>query len=173
MNVSELHGAIMNLQIPDDVMAELRRLDIHPSSKEEGDRLFLAYKIGHRDARHASAELAVTSAVDTTLAPGNPLRYDFKESMAVRADVLLPNPKVGYGTINWERGSAELDAEDIEFMSLQDWQHVARQWGNIYRYGTAWKSNVVRFAREHIKDNESAPIERATKKLEKVFGRMP
>ena len=49
--MSDLHAQIMNIQTPP--MPALPLVGGTPARREE-----LAYKIGHRDARHAAAELA-------------------------------------------------------------------------------------------------------------------
>ncbi len=66
-----LHGEIMSIQVPNDIMGSIEkssegfseiRASIHKmGTGEKFDRVMaIAYKIGHRDARHAAAELAVT-----------------------------------------------------------------------------------------------------------------
>lgn len=52
----DLHGKIMNTQFDEDKMwASLNGVNSGPG---EGVDARLAYKLGHRDARHAAAELA-------------------------------------------------------------------------------------------------------------------
>ena len=56
----DLHGKIINIQANKTAMQI--RDEIAPMT---GDELVLAYKIGHRDARHESAELAILNQVKT------------------------------------------------------------------------------------------------------------
>lgn len=56
----DLHGKIINIQVNKTAMQI--RDEIAPMT---GDALVSAYKIGHRDARHESAKLAVLSQVKT------------------------------------------------------------------------------------------------------------
>lgn len=55
--MSDLHGQIMNIQITSagigGAVEQAMKYD-----NDQGSRLSLAYKIGHRDARHAAAEIA-------------------------------------------------------------------------------------------------------------------
>lgn len=54
----DLHGKIMNIQVNKTAMQI--RDEIAPMY---GDTLVTAYKIGHRDARHDSAELAILNQI--------------------------------------------------------------------------------------------------------------
>lgn len=57
--MSDLHGKIMNIQISKN--ANQLRKEIAPM---DGDALMIAYKIGHRDAKHAAAELSILSQIE-------------------------------------------------------------------------------------------------------------
>ncbi|MBP5100418.1 hypothetical protein HUS93_31320, partial [Pseudomonas protegens] len=48
--MSELHGLIMNVRVPSDIQYDLFESKI------------LAYKHGHKDARHAAAELSLDAS---------------------------------------------------------------------------------------------------------------
>lgn len=58
--MSDLHGQIINIPTHDsDSESIMRKLNNWPSDEKMQYFVLLAYKIGHRDARHASAELAI------------------------------------------------------------------------------------------------------------------
>lgn len=55
----DLHGEIMNIQIdPTNIIRAIK--ETMKYDKDIYDRLELAYKMGHRDARHVAAELSLT-----------------------------------------------------------------------------------------------------------------
>ena len=60
----DLHGKIINIQIKSADIGKAVELGTACDNDLES-RLTLVYKIGHRDARHESAELAVLSQVKT------------------------------------------------------------------------------------------------------------
>lgn len=85
--MSDLHGQIMNIQVTSagigNGVEEGMRLDNDIESK-----LALAYKIGHRDARHAAAELAC--AADTRIADLLSILVDLRESAMYWSEYDVP-----------------------------------------------------------------------------------
>ena len=53
-----LHGKIMNIQ-PDKFDANKAIAEAYKIFKTKSEVLYAVYRLGHRDARHAAAELAV------------------------------------------------------------------------------------------------------------------
>lgn len=51
----DLHGQIMDIQVGD--IRKIMKLYVAPINETVWDMVETAYKIGHRDARHAAAEL--------------------------------------------------------------------------------------------------------------------
>ena len=60
----DLHGKIINIQIKSADIGKAVELGTACDNDLES-RLTLVYKIGHRDARHESAELAILNQVKT------------------------------------------------------------------------------------------------------------
>lgn len=95
--MSELHDDIMRIPVPKSIEYDLL------ANKVE------AYKIGHRDARHAAAELAAAEGIEQLKAELECARGDLSKSYGLIYAVSE--------SVDIDEFDSELNAEVIEFLS--------------------------------------------------------